>query len=79
MPAMSVAHLTDEDLSAIWAYLRAIPPVRNAVPPPKISEQALAQLEAAAAKMEAAAKRMPANPGPVQASTAEQAPAPPAR
>lgn len=78
MPAMSVAHLTDGDLSAVWAYLRSIPPVRNAVPPPRVSDQALAQLEAAAAKMEAAAKRTPASPGPGQASPAEQAP-PPAR
>jgi len=26
--------MTDEDLKAIWAYLRSIPPVKNQVPLP---------------------------------------------
>ncbi|GEJ55743.1 c-type cytochrome [Anaeromyxobacter diazotrophicus] len=47
MPWMSLAHLTDADLAAIWAYLRSLPPIRNAVPPPKVPESALAKLEAA--------------------------------
>lgn len=32
MPAADIGKLTDEDLSALWAYLRSIPPVRNQVP-----------------------------------------------
>lgn len=34
MPWMNVATLTDDDLAALWAYLRSIPPVRNRVPEP---------------------------------------------
>jgi mono/diheme cytochrome c family protein len=34
MPWMNMNELTDEDLSAIYAYLMSIPPVKNAVPPP---------------------------------------------
>ena len=34
MPWQSVAALTDEDLSAMWAYLRTVPPVVNSVPLP---------------------------------------------
>ena len=34
MPWQSLAKLTDEDLKAIYAYLRFIPPVKNRVPAP---------------------------------------------
>jgi hypothetical protein len=34
MPAEIYAHMTDEDLRAIFAYLRTIPPVKNRVPQP---------------------------------------------
>jgi mono/diheme cytochrome c family protein len=34
MPWQSLRGLTDEDLKAIYAYLRSIPPVRNQVPDP---------------------------------------------
>lgn len=77
MPWMSLAHLTDADLSAIWAYLRSLPPIRNAVPPSKVSGEALAQLEAAAAKAEAAAKRAPASPGAATAPARPNSPASP--
>lgn len=32
MPATDIGKLTDEDLAALWAFLRALPPVRNQVP-----------------------------------------------
>jgi hypothetical protein len=32
MPWQGLAKLTDEDLKAIYAYLRTIPPVKNHVP-----------------------------------------------
>jgi hypothetical protein len=32
MPWVALRNLTDQDLDAIWAYLRTIPPVRNQVP-----------------------------------------------
>ena len=34
MPWFSVAELTDDDLSAVFAYLRSLPPVKNPVPAP---------------------------------------------
>ena len=34
MPWQSLSRLTDEDLKAIFAFLRSIPPVRNHVPDP---------------------------------------------
>jgi mono/diheme cytochrome c family protein len=34
MPWQSLARLTDDDLSAVFAYLRSIKPVKNLVPPP---------------------------------------------
>lgn len=34
MPWYNVARLSDEDLSALFAYLKALPPVKNAVPGP---------------------------------------------
>lgn len=35
MPWQNLTHLTDEDLKAIFAYLRSIPSVRNRVPDPQ--------------------------------------------
>ena len=38
MPWEDIKAATDEDLKAIWAFLRSIPPVKNQVPfpvPPK--------------------------------------------
>lgn len=32
MPWPAIAQLTDEDLSAVFAYLKSIPPIRNQVP-----------------------------------------------
>jgi mono/diheme cytochrome c family protein len=34
MPWFQVAELTDEDLKAVFAYLKSLPPVKNAVPAP---------------------------------------------
>jgi mono/diheme cytochrome c family protein len=34
MPVAQIANLTDDDLRAIFAYLRSIPPVKNRVPEP---------------------------------------------
>lgn len=33
MPSSAYAHLTDDDLAAVWAYLRSIPAIANAAPP----------------------------------------------
>jgi hypothetical protein len=34
MPGPAVRNMADDDLRAIFAYLRSIPPVRNKVPDP---------------------------------------------
>lgn len=34
MPWQDFAKMTDEDLGAVFAYLRTLPPIANAVPPP---------------------------------------------
>jgi len=33
MPSSAYAHLADDDLAAIWAYLRSVPAIANAAPP----------------------------------------------
>jgi mono/diheme cytochrome c family protein len=34
MPWQMYRQMTDEDLKAVWAYLRSLPPIENAVPEP---------------------------------------------
>ncbi|HYV45555.1 MAG TPA: diheme cytochrome c-553 [Myxococcaceae bacterium] len=41
MPWAWFGRMTDEDLKAIFAYLRSIPAVKNEVPPPKVPAAAL--------------------------------------
>jgi mono/diheme cytochrome c family protein len=45
MPWMNLAHSSDEDLRAIFAYLQSLPPVHNAVPDPKVPPPAMAAIE----------------------------------
>jgi mono/diheme cytochrome c family protein len=51
MPWMNLAHSSDEDLSAIYAYLQSLPPVHNAVPDPKVPAPAISAIEASYAKV----------------------------
>jgi mono/diheme cytochrome c family protein len=44
MPWQNLAHASDEDLSAIFAYLQSITPVKNAVPAPKVPPPVLEAL-----------------------------------
>lgn len=44
MPWASMAGLTDDDLLAVFAYLRSIPPIVNAVPPSEIPPPVLEAL-----------------------------------
>jgi hypothetical protein len=37
MPWFNYGKMTDEDLKAVWAYLRQIPPIKNKVPDPIIA------------------------------------------
>ena len=41
MPWGNLAALTDQDLKAIFAYLRSIPTIRNPVPDPKVPPKAV--------------------------------------
>jgi len=34
MPWFAYKNLTDDDLKAVWAFLRSLPPVKNRVPFP---------------------------------------------
>lgn len=48
MPWANVsAALTDEELMAIFAYLRSLPPVRNLVPSPEVPDEAIWAIDAA--------------------------------
>ena len=44
MPWQSVGQQSDADLKALFAYLKSLPPIRNAVPPPKVTTEALDKL-----------------------------------
>jgi mono/diheme cytochrome c family protein len=51
MPWPSLARATDEDLRAIYAYLRAIPAIANAVPQNEVDAEAVRGIAAAASKL----------------------------
>jgi mono/diheme cytochrome c family protein len=44
MPWDQLNALTDDDLKAVFAYLRSIPPIKNVVQDPKVPPQALQQI-----------------------------------
>lgn len=58
MPWQALAAMSDPDLHAVFAYLRSIPPVKNAVPAHKVSLEAYDQITAAT---DAAMKRAAAH------------------
>jgi hypothetical protein len=46
MPWPSYSHMTDDDLRAVFAFLKTLPPIANTVPqpvPPEVSQGATAQ------------------------------------
>lgn len=47
MPWMNLSQAKEEDLRAIWAYLRSIPPVDNPVPAPKVPPEAMQKIQKA--------------------------------
>jgi hypothetical protein len=55
MPWMEAAALTDDDLRAVFAFLKTIPAVRNTVPPPKVPADVLRDLGADADGLRAGA------------------------
>jgi hypothetical protein len=57
MPWQQINALTDSDLKAVFAYLRSIPPIRNAVPSPKVAPEVIAKMTETARK--AATTSMP--------------------
>lgn len=54
MPWTNLAGLTDEDLRAIFAYLRSVRPIANAVPEEEVDPKAMEAIRAANAKLAAA-------------------------
>jgi mono/diheme cytochrome c family protein len=56
MPWPNVGMQSDEDLKAIWAYLRSIPAVRNDVPAPKVPDAVMDAIAASYDKLAARAK-----------------------
>ena len=70
MPWPNVAAQSDENLKAIWAYLRSIPAIRNDVPAPKVPDAAMDAIAAAYAKM--AAKMGPHAEAPASPPTVAQ-------
>lgn len=44
MPWMNLRELSDDDLRALYAYLRTIPPMRNHVPQPKVPAAVYAEI-----------------------------------
>jgi len=65
MPWPNLAQQTDDDLKAVFAYLRSIPAIRNDVPAPKVPDAAMdavaASYEKMMRKMRAAAEAQAAN------------------
>ncbi len=43
MPWISYAGMTDEDLQAVWAFLRTLKPIRNVVPDPRVPPPVIEQ------------------------------------
>jgi hypothetical protein len=43
MPWSGYAGMTDEDLKAVWAYLRTLKPIRNVVPDPRVPPPVIEQ------------------------------------
>lgn len=53
MPWTNLALQSDDDLKAIFAYLRSVPAIRNDVPPPKVPDAALTAIASAYEKAKA--------------------------
>lgn len=45
MPWYNYASMSNDDLKAVWAYLRSIKPIDNTVPDPKVPPQVVSQFE----------------------------------
>jgi hypothetical protein len=76
MPWYNYGGMTDEDLKAVWAFLRTVKPIKNTVPDPKVPPPVLDQF----AKTNAAIVEMVINhkaPPPAPAMAAPAAPAAP--
>jgi hypothetical protein len=72
MPWPNVGMQTDDDIKAIFAYLRSIPAIRNDVPAPKVPEEVMVGIAASYDKMLAKMKGHAAAPADVNAATVAQ-------
>ena len=77
MPWPGYRQLTDEDLKAIFAYLRSIPAIKNEVPPPKVPAAALESFTANTQKMLEKLKKGPEQTTDKRSRSRKSAPARP--
>jgi hypothetical protein len=78
MPWFNFGGMTDDDLKAVWAYLRSIKPIKNTVPDPKVPPPVLDQFlknNAAIVDIVINHKAPPAPPAAAPAAPAAPAPA----
>ena len=59
MPWPNLRHLSDEDLRAIFVYLRSIPAIRNPVPDSKVPEPVIEQMTASANALDRSSAGLP--------------------
>ena len=64
MPWQNLAQQSDDDLKAIFAYLRTVPAIRNDVPAPQVPDQVMNAIAAGYDKMLARMKGQAAVPAP---------------
>jgi hypothetical protein len=56
MPWANIASFGDEDIKAIYAYLRTVPAIHNAVPAPKVAPEAMVAVASSYEKLRASMK-----------------------
>jgi mono/diheme cytochrome c family protein len=70
MPWFNYGGMTDEDLKAVWAFLRSIKPIKNTVPDPKVPPPVLEQFAKTNAAVVDIVINHKAPPSPVPAAAA---------
>lgn len=64
MPWFNYAQMTDDDLKAVWAFLKSIKPIKNTVPDPKVPPPVLEQFAKSNAGIVEMMKAQQAAPAP---------------
>jgi len=74
MPWLDMAAMTDDDLKALYAYLRSIPAIRNSVPEHKVPVPAIAAITASFEKVKAMMAAQKAGAGKAPGAPKDKAP-----